>query len=319
MRFLITGGAGFIGSNLVDLLLDEGYEVRVFDDLSTGFKKNLNHVMDKIDFVEGSITDKPLCLKVMEGVDKVIHLAAQISVPKSLDDPAHTYDINVTGTENVFAAMVKHQVTDLVMASSCAIYGNPDQFPVHEQTPTSPLSPYAISKLTGEHICNMYQKGHGIKTSVFRFFNVFGPRQDPLSPYASVIPIFIHKILNGSAPKIFGDGEQTRDFVYVKDLVKILRSASLNFPAGDDCVWNVATGEQVSVNGLLDKLNNYCKQTIKAEFVPARQGEVRHSLGSLEKLQSTFGKLNQNLTMTPFDEALQETLTWFKEPSNLTK
>lgn len=219
MRLLITGGAGFIGSHMAENFVNKGWEVVVLDNFLTGKRENLSHIAGKLKIVEGDIRNASIVNEVMEGCDAVIHLAALASVPASFNDPIGTYEVNFMGTQNVLEAAHQNNVKRVTFASSSAVYGDTQTFPITEENPDNPLSPYGVSKLLGEKLCRFYNTAFGLSVVIFRFFNVYGPRQNPFSEYSAVIPKFLSIIKDGGTPVIFGDGEQTRDFIYISDLV----------------------------------------------------------------------------------------------------
>jgi len=219
MRLLITGGAGFIGSHMAENFVNKGWEVVVLDNFLTGKRENLSHISGKLKIVEGDIRNASIVNEVMEGCDAVIHLAALASVPASFNDPVGTYEVNFMGTQTVLEAAHQNRVKRVTFASSSAVYGDTQTFPITEENPDNPLSPYGVSKLLGEKLCRFYNTAFGLSVVIFRFFNVYGPRQNPFSEYSAVIPKFLSIIKDGGTPTIFGDGEQTRDFIYISDLV----------------------------------------------------------------------------------------------------
>lgn len=313
VKFLVTGGAGFIGSNVVDQLLAEGHHVRILDDFSTGFRQNIEHLQDKIEVMEGSICRTDDCERAVAGMDKVIHLAAQISVPKSIADPLENNEINIEGTVRLLEAMRKHHVFDIVFASSCAVYGDPDSLPVTELTLADPVSPYAISKLTGEYFLRMYQNVFSMHSVSFRFFNVFGPRQNPTSAYASVIPIFVERLMQNRQPLIFGDGSQTRDFIYVKDIAKTILFAAGHLEKIKDPVFNLCSGQTTTVNELYQNILELVGSNQEPEYKPVRAGDILHSAGSHQRISGVFADNQQVYKPTPLPQALKETVTWYKE------
>ena len=275
-RALVTGGAGFIGSHLVRALLNRGDLVRVLDNLSTGSLSNLVEVDGEIEFILGDLRDQKTCCTACADVETVYHLGALGSVPRSIEDPITTNNVNVVGTLNLLAAANERGVRRLVFSSSSSVYGDTPTLPKREDMRLSPRSPYAVSKLAGEEYCRSFTLAYGLETVVLRYFNVFGPRQSPTSQYAAVIPRFISALLNGQAPIIHGDGCQSRDFTYVDNVVEAnLLAAYAPEVAGG--VFNIACGEQVTVlavlQGIADLLERWCEPT----FVPARSGDVRHS------------------------------------------
>ena len=310
MRYLITGGAGFIGSHIVDALVEEGHEVVVLDDLSSGHKKNLSEVWNKIKFVEGDIRDPETCIKAAEGCDGIFHEAALVSVPDSINRPRDNHDINITGTLNILEAARQQGVKRVVFASSAAIYGDNPELPKREDMLPEPKSPYALAKLTGEYYLKVYAECFGLETVALRYFNVFGPRQDPSSMYSGVISIFAERIKKGLPITIYGDGKQTRDFVNVADVVQANLAAmkaddkaaqnvevvertsdfsgrqrfnDFNEAAGRFNVFNVATARQTSLLQLLDTLGELCGKDPEVRFAAARAGDIQHSLADISK------------------------------------
>ncbi len=279
MRVVITGGAGFIGSHLVEAWEDRA-EVIVLDNFRTGFEHNL--VGRKCRLVNGSIEDRELVRELMQGVDYVFHMAAMVSVPESVNNPRETVALNVNGLLNVLDAAVEAGVKKVVFSSSAAVYGNNPTVPKVEDMLPEPLSPYAITKLDGEHYLEFYRREFGLQTVALRFFNVFGPRQDPNGAYAAAVPNFISKALSGEPITIFGDGEQTRDFVYVKDIV----GANLFVCAEARAVgvYNVGYGKSISINDLARGINERFGEESPVLHKEERPGDVKHSLASAEKL-----------------------------------
>lgn len=312
MRFLVTGGAGFIGSNIVEALLAGGDEVVVLDNLSTGFRQNIIPFRDnpRFTFVAGTVTDRAICDRVCEGVDYVFHEAALISVPLSIDEPVRTHEINVTGTANVFLAARDAGVRRVVWASSTAVYGNSEQLPNVETMPLRPLSPYASSKAAGEMFASAFSEVYGISIVSLRYYNVFGRRQDPASAYAAVIPIFIARLLRGERPVIYGDGSQTRDFVYVEDVVQANIRAALH--ARDDAsgrAFNIGGGTRITVRELYSIIAEELGVSLEPVFAPARQGEVRDSLADISAARAAFG-YEPGVGVR---EGLRRSLAWYKE------
>ncbi len=299
MKVLVTGGAGFIGSHIVESFHDKA-EVVILDNLRTGFKRNVENF--DVKFIEGSITDLPLLLEATRGVDYIFHLAAMISVPESLIKPLECVEINVDGTLNVLKAAAENKVKKIILSSSAAIYGDNPKVPKVETMLPEPKSPYAVTKLDGEYYLNLYQKEWGIKTASLRYFNVFGPRQDPKSQYAAAIPIFVHNAIKNKDITIFGDGLQTRDFVYVKDVV---RANALAAEKGDS-VYNVACGEKITINDLAQKIIKITNSKSKIVYAPERLGDVKHSLADTAKIRAMGFK-------PEFDreEGLKKTIEYF--------
>ena len=301
---LVTGGAGFIGSNLVDVLLAKGYSVRILDDMSTGKRSNLPMDNPKLELIEGDVADAALVAKVMDGCSAVVHLAAVASVQASVDDPVRTHQSNFIGTLNVCEAMRKAGIKRVVFASSAAVYGNNGEGEsIVEDTPKAPLTPYASDKLSSEYYLDFYRRQHGLEPIIFRFFNIYGPRQDPSSPYSGVISIFSERVEKGLPITIFGDGEQTRDFVYVGDLVKILLQA-IEAPDVEEGAINVGLNKAASIKQMLEALREVVGQLPVISYVPARPGDIRHSRADNSRLLQRFS-LGQT---TPMSEGLARLL-----------
>ena len=285
---LVTGGAGFIGSNLVDALLAKGHSVRILDDMSTGKRSNLPMDNPKVELIEGDVADAALVTRVMAGCSAVVHLAAVASVQASVDDPVRTHQSNFVGTLNVCESMVKAGIKRVVFASSAAIYGNNGEgTAIHEDTPKSPLTPYASDKLASEQYLDFYRREHGLEPMIFRFFNIFGPRQDPSSPYSGVISIFTKLALAEQSVAIFGDGSQTRDFVYVQDLVSILVQ-SLEVSEPSPGAVNVGLSRSTSLNDLIAELGTVTGSPLKVIHHAPRQGDIRHSRANNSRLLERF-------------------------------
>ncbi len=306
--YLITGGAGFIGSHMVDELLARGHHVRVIDNFSTGKRENLAHVRERITLYERSITERAALDAAMAGVDYVLHLAALASVPRSVADPLSSNEHNVTGTLNVLLAARDAGVRRVVYAGSSSAYGNVDAPRKSEDLCPQPLSPYAVAKLTGEQYCRVFTHVYGLETVVVRYFNVFGPRQDPSSPYSAVIPKFIAAMLRGQSPTVEGDGLQSRDFTYVANVVQgTLLACHAPNVAGE--VFNIALGGQITLLEMIASLNELLGTQIAPTFVAPRPGDVRHSRADIRKAR-------ERLSYTPqvdFREGLARTLAWYRE------
>jgi UDP-glucose 4-epimerase len=285
---LVTGGAGFIGSHVVERLVVEGVDVRVLDDFSTGRRENLRSVLPAVEIMEGDVADTDTVRRAVMGCRRVIHLAAVASVQASLDDPLATHAINLRGTVNVLEAARVAGVERVVLASSASVYGDHTRLPLHEELPFRPLSPYAADKAAGETYCRAFYAAYGLETVALRFFNVYGPRQDPHSPYTGVISIFVDRMRSGEPPVIYGDGQQTRDFVYVVDVARaVLLAASCSAAGGETC--NVASGTQTSILALVDALNDVLGTDFAPRFAPPRVGEVRFSEGDAACAQRLLG------------------------------
>lgn len=309
-RVLVTGGAGFIGSNLVYELSKEEHanEVIVVDNLSTGNIKNIHDLVenDKIEFIRGSITNLNLMKKASKNVDFVFHLAAFVSVPKSIKEPLTANKVNVVGTLNVLLSALDNDVKKVVFSSSCAIYGDPpkDQLPIKETVPSDPLSPYSNSKLLGEYYCNVFTKSYNLPTVSFRYFNVYGPRQNPAGEYAAVIPKFIIRIKDKKPPIIYGDGKQTRDFIFVNDVVKANILAAQNKSNG---VFNIASGVETSISELSDKIMEKMEKRLKPVYKNERYGDIKQSYADILKAKR---ELNFNPSYS-LDEGLESTIKYF--------
>ena len=283
-RILVTGGAGFIGSHLVDRLLLAGYRVRVLDNFSTGKRGNLPSEHPALQVMEGDVADFGQVLAAMQDCQAVVHLAAVASVQASVDDPAGTHQSNFVGTLNVCQAMAQLGLKRVVFASSAAVYGNNGEgTAIDEDTAKAPLTPYAADKLSSEYYLDFYRRQHGLEPVVLRFFNIFGPRQDPSSPYSGVISIFAQRARQQLPVSVFGDGEQTRDFVYVGDLVTVLAQAvaTLQPPLG---AINIGLGRSISLNQLIEALGSAAGQAMNVTYLAAREGDIRHSRANHQRL-----------------------------------
>jgi len=301
---LVTGGAGFIGSHLVSELIERGNSVRVLDNISTGTRQNLSNL--NVDLVVGDIRDLETVESVMEGMGQVFHLAAEVSVPGSMTQPLTCYETNVIGTLNVLESARKAGARCVVMASSAAVYGKSDTS-VDEESPKQPLSPYAASKLAMEALGELYTSVYELPTVALRFFNVFGPRQSPASPYAAAVPIFIRAMLAGEAPVIFGDGSQTRDFIYVGDVARALLLAAEQEKAKGE-VMNIGGGASISILELVEVVRSLLPEAPETTFGPARIGDIHYS-------QAVVTKAKTHLDFSPeisIRDGLQETIRWFR-------
>ena len=308
MRYLITGGAGFIGSHLVEHLVAAGDDVTVLDDLSSGRRANLAPVRREIRFLRGSVTDLNSCRRAVKGVDCVLHHAAVTSVQRSVDEPLVTHQVNATGTLNVLLAARDKGVRRVVYAGSTSAYGNPATLPNSEEHVTRPLSPYAASKLAGEEYCVAFHATYGLETVVLRYYNIFGARQDPNSQYAAVVPRFITTALAGERPTIFGDGKQTRDFVYIANVVhaNLLAARAPADVAGQ--VFNIGCGKGVSVNQLWERIRTLAGISLAPQYAQGRAGEVRDSVAGLAKARRLLGYE----PIIDFEEGLRQTVAFYR-------
>ena len=305
MKVVVTGGAGFIGSNLAEELLKK-HEVTVIDNLSTGRIENLDQILDKINFIKGSITDLDLLREAFLGSDTVFHQAAIPSVQRSVDNPIASNEANVEGTLKVLVAARDCNVRKVVYASSSSAYGDTPTLPKKEEMKPNPKSPYAISKLAGEYYCRVFSEVYGLKTACLRYFNVYGPRQNPESQYAAVIPRFITRVLANSPPVIYGDGKQTRDFTFVKDVVQ---ANILAMQSPEEGVFNIACGQRVSLNELAGKIMEITGIKLETIYDEPRQGDVRDSLADISEAR-------RELVYAPdFDlnMGLEATVEWFRK------
>ncbi len=306
MDFLVTGGAGFIGSHLVEHLVRDGLSVRVIDNFATGKRGNIAPFLDSIEFIEGDITDPASCAKACLGVDVVLHEAALPSVPKSVADPITTHRTNVDGTFNMLMAARDAGVRRFIYAASSSAYGDTPTLPKVETMPSQPLSPYAVQKLAGEHYCGAFAKCYGMQTLAMRYFNVFGPRQDPTSQYAAAIPAFITAILNDRPPIVYGDGEQTRDFTFVGNVVHANLLAA-RAPDVNGEVINVACGEHVTVNAICGEINRLLGRHVQPDYVPPRVGDIKHSWADITLAERLIGYR----PCVAFAEGLQRSIDWY--------
>ncbi len=289
MRALVTGGAGFIGSHLVDALLARGHDVIVLDNFSTGKVENLPQGHPRLHVLRADVRDGRAVAQAMQGVDVVFHLAARVSVPASIQDPLTTHAINVTGTMHVLEAARQAGARRVVLASSAAVYGEPEQLPLSEDAPLRPLSPYASSKVANEADARAYAASLGLETVALRFFNVYGPRQRADSPYSGVIARFVEALAQGRAPIVFGDGRQTRDFIFVHDVVTALLRAADAAVHVVGRAFNVCTGRAVSLLDLLDVLYRFYPHAPRPRFAPPRPGDIRHSRGDPSLAEQALG------------------------------
>ena len=307
-KVLVTGGAGFIGSHLVRALTTRGDDVRVLDDLSSGSRANLADVAGQVELIEGSILDERALDHAVDGADVIFHEAAIPSVPRSIAAPVATHLANATGTLMVLEAARRRGVRRLVYAGSSSAYGETPTLPKVETMPTAPLSPYAVSKLAGEQYCQVYHRAYGLETVVLRYFNVFGPRQDPASQYAAVIPRFITAMLAGQPPTIFGDGTQSRDFCYIDNVVEAnLRAADAVEAAGK--VFNVACGAAIALNEVVKLIGAALGTAVAPSYQPPRAGDIKHSLADVTQARALLG---YGASVT-FVEGLGRTIGWYRQ------
>ena len=306
--YLVTGGAGFIGSHIAEALVKRGDRVRALDNLITGRGENLSHLADKIEFIEGDIRDYDTALRAARGARVIFHQAAVPSVPRSVAEPALNHESNVNGTFNVLMAAREAGVRRVVYAASSSAYGDTETLPKHEDMPPSPLSPYAASKLFGEYYCQVFARVYQLETVSLRYFNVFGPRQDPSSPYSGVISKFVTALLAGETPVIYGDGEQSRDFTYIANVVEAnLLAAESNDAIGQ--VMNLGIGERVTLNQLLAELQKIIGSNLPARYEEMRAGDVRHSLADISRARELIGYR----PLVSFAEGLKQTVAWYQE------
>jgi UDP-glucose 4-epimerase len=307
MKYLVTGGAGFIGSNIVEELLKRGDSVRVLDNFSTGKRENLEKVKDDIELIEGDVRSYHIVQEAVKGIDVVLHQAALPSVPRSIKDPITTNEVNIVGTLNLLEASVREKIKRFVFASSSSIYGDNPELPKHEGMTPNPLSPYAVSKLAGENYCRVFSNIYNIETVCLRYFNVFGPKQDPNSQYSAVIPKFIKAIMRDESPVIFGDGSHSRDFTYVANVVDAnLKGAAQKINTQNVTV-NCACNEQISLNKLVDSINKIANKDIKPIYNERRKGDILHSFAGISKIKEELGYE----PVIKFDEGLTKTFKYY--------
>ena len=307
MRYVVTGGAGFIGSNTVDELVKRGHSVVVLDDLSAGKEENLAEVRNKITFIKGSITDIEALQKAMHQAEYIIHLAARTSVPRSVKDPVETNRINIDGTLNVLVAARDNKVKRVVYAASSSAYGETPTLPKVETMQSKPISPYGVTKYVGELYAQTFGRCYGLENVCLRYFNIFGPRQDPDSPYSGVLSRFAKAFLEDDQPVIYGDGEQTRDFTFVDNAVQA-NLLACEAPAASGHTINVGTGASVSLNQTLQLLRKLTGKELQAKYDPPREGDIRDSLADIDKARQMLGY--EPTVM--FEEGLQHTFEWYQ-------
>jgi UDP-glucose 4-epimerase len=306
-KALVTGGAGFIGSHLVEGLLARGWSVRVLDNFSTGYRENIKHLINQIDLLEGDVTNLTTVRFAVRNVDVIFHQAALPSVARSVANPLESNEVNITGTLNILLAARDAGVKRVVYAASSSAYGNTPTLPKVESMPPTPLSPYAIAKLTGEMYARTFTQLYGLSTISLRYFNIFGPRQDPATQYAGVIAKFCTCAIEGKPYPVFGDGEQSRDFTYVENVVNANLLAA-EAKLADATLVNIACGERTSLNQLIALLNELTNQKLPAQYGPERAGDVRHSLADVTRA----GKLLGYEPMVDIREGLKRTLEWYR-------
>lgn len=305
-HYLVTGGAGFIGSHLTEELVRRGHRVRVADSLITGKRSNLSHIPD-VEFLEGDLADLEFARRAVAGCEYVLHQAAIPSVPRSVKDPISSNRANVDATLNTLVAARDAGVKRLVFAASSSAYGETPTLPKHEEMPTQPLSPYALQKVIGEQYLQLFTRLYGLETVAIRYFNVFGPRQDPSSPYSGVISVFATALLENRPPTIYGDGEQTRDFTYVANVVDgVLRACEAPGAAGQ--IINVATGGRISLNMLFEEMRGLVGADVRPAYEEARAGDVRDSQADITRARELLGYV----PTVSFEEGLRDTLNWYR-------
>ena len=306
-KYLVTGGAGFIGSNIVEELLQRGHEVRILDNFSTGREENVSAFSGRVDVVRGDVRDADAVDAAVEGMSYVLHQAALASVPRSIADPTANNQVNVQGTLNVLIAARRHGVKRVVYASSSSVYGDSQELPKVETMTPNPKSPYAVAKLAAEYYCRVFGELHGLPTVSLRYFNVFGPRQDPNSQYSAVIPLFVKALIEGRAPAIYGDGEQSRDFTYISNVVDAnLLACEANLTGAR--VYNIACGGRYTLNELFAALRSRIGASVQPAYGPARPGDVKHSMAGIERIERELGyKVGVS-----FDEGIDRTVQWYQ-------
>lgn len=311
--YLVTGGAGFIGFNIINKLIQSGKRVRVLDNFSTGLRENIADLIYEIELIEGDIRDLEVVRKAVDGVDYVLHQAALSSVARSIDDPVSSNEVNVNGTLNLLVAARDAQIKRFVYATSSSVYGDTPIMPKRENMTPCPLSPYAAGKLMGEHYCKIFYNLFGLETVSLRYFNVFGLRQDPLSPYSAVIPKFINAMLDDKNITIYGDGEQSRDFTYVENVVNANLLACKSPKAAGEVI-NIACGEQITLNQLIFAIEEELGIIAKRDYMPNRMGDVVHSYADITKAKELLGYE----PVIDFYEGLKKTIEWYENSYRLS-
>lgn len=312
MKYLVTGGAGFIGSHIVHSLLEQGQSVRVLDNFSTGKRENLQHVTERfgaaqVEVLEGDLRNVSQVEKAVRGVEVIFHEAAFVSVPQSMEEPQTCFDVNVTGTSQLFDAARRAGVRRAVVASSAAVYGEPDTLPIGEETPLKPLSPYAISKRVKEVYAEFFTSSFGLEVAALRYFNVYGPRQRPDSMYAAAVPIFARRLLDGKPVTVYGDGGQTRDLINVRDVVRANLIAS-EHPNAAGQIFNICTGVETRLLDLLDVMYELVPNVPPPQFAPPRAGDIYRSVGSPQKAAEIL-EFRAEVSLA---DGLQETIDWMR-------
>jgi UDP-glucose 4-epimerase len=305
--YLVTGGAGFIGSNLVDELLQRGARVRILDNFSTGREDNVAEFASRVELVRGDVRDEDAVDTAVKGVDYVLHQAALASVPRSIADPTSNNQVNAQGTLNILLAAKKHGVKRVVYASSSSVYGDSEELPKVETMTPNPKSPYAVAKLAAEYYCRVFGELYGVPTVSLRYFNVFGPRQDPNSQYSAVIPLFVKALLEGKRPNIYGDGEQSRDFTFISNVVNANLLACEAIVTGAR-VYNIACGGRYTLNQLFAALRERMGGNVEPVYGPPRAGDVKHSMAGIERIQKELGYQ----VGTSFEEGIDRTVQWYQ-------
>lgn len=305
---LVTGGAGFIGSNMVRYLLGKGETVRVLDNFETGKRENMDEVIDEIEMIEGDIREPATAQRCAAGADIVYHLAALGSVPRSIKDPRTTHEVNVTGTFNMLEASRDAQVKRFIFASSSSVYGQSEVLPQHEELLPAPISPYGASKAMGELYCKAFRETYQLETISLRYYNVFGPRQDPNSQYAAAIPLFVSALLRDRPPTIFDDGEQTRGFTHIDNVLEAnWKAATVSEVRGESI--NISTATAVSVNTVVNIIKELLQKDIAPIYAPPRTGDIRHSLADVSKAKQLIGYE----TTVSFEEGIRKAIDWYEE------
>lgn len=304
---LVTGGAGFIGSHIATRLVEQGHRVRVFDNFSNGHRHNLAHLGSRVEVIEADLRDAAACGKACQGVEFVFHEAALGSVPKSVDDPQTSHDVNINGTFNILKACIDQKVRRFIYAGSSSCYGDSEVSPKHEGLRAQPLSPYAVQKLTGEEYARSFHVCYGLESITLRYFNVFGPRQDPKSQYAAAIPAFVCAILRDESPTVYGDGEQSRDFTYIDNVVDG-NMLAMNTPQARGQSINLACGGEITVNEVIAAVNRALGKTVKSKHLPPRAGDVRHSCADI----ALATKLLDYRPAISFEDGLRRAIDFYR-------